>query len=405
MRKQIHKNMDRLLSISARIIKNTSLKFRRYHYNEIDWSDRLIALSGARGAGKTTLMLQYLKEINDKDNKAVYVTLDDIYFSQNKLVDLAEDFYTRGGKYLFLDEVHKYPNWSVEIKNIYDSYPDMKIVFSGSSVLEVYKGQGDLSRRVSLYDIHEMSFREFVDYEYDIKISSYSLTDIIENHTEICLDVIQKLKPLAVFDKYWEYGSYPYYKDSKTKYAERLRSVLNTVLENDIPAVLNIDYKHIIKLKKLLQTISNLVPFKPNITKLAEIIEIDRKTVYLYLELLERAGIISTLYGKSKGLSRLRKPEKIYMNNNNLLHALSDIAPNKGTLRETFFNNQLKAKHAVNYTDTGDFLIDNKYIFEVGGKNKDYKQIANLENSYLAIDDIETGFGNRIPLWLFGFLY
>lgn len=397
--------MDRLINISNRRVHNTSHKFRRFYHSEIDWTDRMIALSGARGTGKTTLMLQRITDMAKKGEKVIYVSLDDIYFSKNSLVDFAEEFYTKGGKYLFLDEVHKYPTWSIEIKNIYDSYHDMNIVFSGSSVLEVYKGQGDLSRRVSLYNVHELSFREFIEFEYGIKIEPYSLHDIVTKHTEISWDIVEKIKPLAVIEKYWEYGSYPYYKESKAKYGERLRTVLNTVLENDIPVVLNIDYKHIIKLKRLLQVISNSVPFKPNITKLAEVVEIDRKTVYQYIELLERAGIISTLYSNRNGMSQLRKPEKIYLNNSNLLYALADTMPNIGNLRKTFFNNQISAKHRVNYTNTGDFLVDNKYTFEIGGKGKTFDQIKDLPNSYLAIDNLEHGNGNRIPLWLFGFLY
>jgi len=397
--------MDTLNSVSLRRVKNTSLQFKRYLYSEIDWTDRLIAFSGARGTGKTTLMLQYMKETFGTDNQAIYVSLDDIYFSKNRLTDFAEIFYARGGKFLFLDEVHKYPDWSIEIKNIYDSYPDMKIVFTGSSVLEVYKGQGDLSRRVSLYKINEMSFREFIEYEYNTIIDAVKITDIISNHRDISWAISEKIKPLACIHNYWEYGSYPYYKESKNKYPDRLKQVINTVLETDIPVVLNIDYKHIIKIKKLLQSISNSVPFTPNISKLADIIESDRKTVYTYLELLERAGMISMLYSDAHGFSKLRKPEKIYLNNNNLLYALAETTPNIGNLRETFFNNQISCKHTTDYTNNGDFLVDNKYIFEIGGKGKNFAQIKDIPNSFLAIDDIEYGEGNRIPLWLFGFLY
>lgn len=397
--------MERLFDVYHRLLSNTNVAFKRFIREEIDWNDRLIALMGSRGVGKTTLMLQYLKENYPKDNDVLYVSLDDIYFSNHKLVEFAGDFYNHGGKYLFLDEVHKYPAWSVEIKNLYDSYPDMKIVFSGSSVLDIYKGRGDLSRRVSAYFVPEMSLREYIELEYGIRFPSFSLETLLSDHLSISRDICEKLKPLAVFKEYLINGCYPFYKESKPRYLERLQHVVNTVLETDVPITQGVEYKNIIKLKSLIEIISSNVPFVPNMTKLAAMVEVDRKTLYHYLEILERAGIILLLKSGKAGLSRMRKPEKIFPGNVNILNALADEKPDRGNLRETFVFQQLKPKYKVNYTDRGDFLVAGKYTFEVGGKNKSFDQINDVPSSFLVIDNVESGRGNRIPLWLFGFLY
>ncbi len=397
--------MDRLYDIYYRLLRNTNLDFKRYIFDLIDWSARLIALIGARGVGKTTLMLQYLKENYSDDPEALYVSLDDIYFSNHSLVDFAEYFYNKGGKILFLDEVHKYPSWSIEIKNLYDSYPDMKIVFSGSSVLDIYNGRGDLSRRVSGYFVPEMSFREYIGFEHDIRLDAHSIEDILNNHTSLCLNICDKIKPLAVLEEYFKFGCYPFYKESMVRYFPRLQEVVNTVLESDVPLTQGIEYKNVIKLKSLLQIISANVPFVSNMTKLAATVELDRKTLYHYLEILDRAGIILLLKSGKTGLSQMRKPEKIFPGNVNILSALAEQTPDRGNLRETFLFQQLKQKHVVNYSATGDFLVDHTYIFEVGGKNKKFNQIKDVPTSYLITDDVEIGNGNRIPLWLFGMLY
>lgn len=397
--------MDRLYDIYSRLLKNTDLEFKRYIFELIDWNDRFIALLGARGVGKTTLMLQYLKENYSGNKGALYVSLDDIYFSNHRLVDFAEDFYNHGGQVLFLDEVHKYPSWSGEIKNLYDSYPDMQIVFSGSSVLDIYKGRGDLSRRVSGYLVSEMSLREYVELEHGIRFPSYSLNDVFANHMSISRDICEKLKPLAVLDEYFSNGCYPYYKDSRTHYSKRLQEVINTVLESDIPITHGVEYKNIIKLKSLIEIISSNVPFVPNMSKLASVVGLDRKTLYHYLEILSKAGIILLLKSSKTGLARMRKAEKIFPGNVNILMSLSDKKPDIGNLRETFIFQQLRQNHRVDYSEIGDFLIDGKYYIEVGGRNKSFDQVKDIANSYLVIDDIETGRGNRIPLWLFGFLY
>lgn len=397
--------MEPLVELSNKHLKSCNTVFKRHIIDEIDWTDRLIAIMGSRGSGKTTLMLQHLKETYRQKESALYISLDNIYFTQNTLIDVADHFAKLGGKALYIDEVHKYPNWSIELKNLHDNYPELKVVFSGSSMLQLYKGHGDLSRRLSTYIMPTMSFREFIELEHKIRFSSISLTDILTSHTEICHDICNEIKPIALFAEYIEYGSLPFYRESRTKYHERLHNIINMTLDYDLPSVTPTDYSHVIKIKLLLKIISDLVPYKPNITKLAAQTGIDRKTVLKYLDLLHRSGLTMQLSNSGVGDSVFTKPQKIYLGNSNLMFALCNEKPQAGTLRETFFCNQLSAKHKVNTSDVSDFLVDNTYTFEVGGKNKRSKQLETVKNGFVAVDIIEYGFGNHIPLWLFGFLY
>ncbi len=397
--------METLFAYSNKRLNNLKTPFTRYLLPEIDWNDRLIAIPGSRGAGKTTLMLQHLKENYGYSDEGIYMSLDNTYFTKYTLLDTIDSFVKLGGKAAYLDEVHKYPNWSIELKNIYDEYPEVKIVFSSSSMLELYKGKGDLSRRLSSYTLAPMSLREYIALEYNISFSSYSLEDILLNHKTISREICEKIKPLKVFKEYLKYGALPFFKDSKNKYHERLHNVINLTLETDLPAITPTDYNHIIKLKRLLKLISDIVPFKPNISKLASKTEIDRKTTLRYLDILQRAELIHMLSSPTKSDSIFTKPEKIYLGNPNLMYALCEDQPNIGTLRETFFAEQLKTRHKVNYSPTSDFLIDHKITFEIGGKNKGFDQLKGEDNAYVAADDIELGLGHKIPLWLFGFLY
>ncbi len=397
--------MEALVELSNKLLNYCNLSFKRYIAGEIDWSDRLIGIMGMRGAGKTTLMLQHLKENYGTGGKALYISLDNVYFSRNSLLDLAGDFAKKGGEALYVDEVHKYPDWSVEIKNIYDHYPELKIVFSGSSILELYKGHGDLSRRLSSYTMPSMSFREFIELEHQIKLPAFTLKDVLTKHTEICHFICSKIKPIAFFVDYLEFGSLPFYLDNRSRYHERLHNVINLTLEYDLPSVTPTDYAHIIKIKMLLKIISEQVPYKPNITKLAAQTGIDRKTVLKYLDLLARSGLTMQLSTASKSDSVFTKPQKIYLGNPNFMYALCDEKPNAGTLRETFFCNQVSVKNQVNTSEASDFLVGNTYTFEIGGKNKDTRQLKGIEKAYVAADNLEYGFGNHIPLWLFGFLY
>ena len=397
--------METLIEISGKHVKNCSMNFVRFMLYEIDWNDRLIAIMGTRGAGKTTIMLQHLKENYGISGKAIYISLDNVYFAKNNLVDLADRFVKLGGKALYIDEVHKYPNWSIELKNLYDNYPELKVVFSGSSMLELYKGQGDLSRRLSSYVLPAMSFREFIELEHKITFPSVTLIDIIENHVDISYRICEKIKPIALFADYLEYGSLPFYRESRSKYHERLLNVVNMTLDYDLPSITPTDYAHVLKIKLLLKLISDLVPYKPNISKLAAQTGIDRKTVLKYLDLLHKSGLITMLLDATTSDSIFTKPQKIYLGNPNYMFGLCDEKPNKGTLRETFFCHHLSAKYKLHVSGVSDFLVEKKYTFEVGGKNKGNYQIAAVPNSFVANDTIEYGFANHIPLWMFGFLY
>ncbi|MFI3287520.1 MAG: AAA family ATPase [Rikenellaceae bacterium] len=397
--------MQALLKTHVRLISATETTYYRYLYKDIDWSNRLIGITGARGTGKTTMILQHIKSTFEDLNNTLYVSLDNIYFAKNSLLNLAEEFHTYGGTHLFIDEVHKYPNWSTEIKNIYDSFPSLHIVFTGSSILEIYKSNADLSRRLVSYHLAGLSFREYLNFELQCDLQSYTLREIIENHLNIAAEITSKIKVLPQFENYLQWGFYPFYKENLASYHSRLQNVVNTILENDLPSVEKVEYNTITKIKKLLVILSSLVPYTPNIQSLSTEIKSNRALTIKYLGYLQRAGLIILLDSKAKGMSRMTKPEKIFLNNTNILYALCDSAVNNGTLRETFFVNQCKAIHSVVTSKKGDFSIDDKYTFEIGGKGKSYNQIKDIENSYIAMADTELGFGNKIPLWLFGLLY
>lgn len=350
-------------------------------------------------------MLQNMKATYGLSSKTLYISLDNIYFTRNLLSELADSFVKMGGEALYIDEVHKYPNWSIELKNIHDNYPELKVVFSGSSMLELYKGQGDLSRRLSSYSLPPLSFREFIELEHGVIFPRVSLSELLDNHIEIAHSVTAKIKPLAYFSEYLNFGAFPFFKDSHSKYHERLQNVVNMILDYDLPSITPIDYAHVLKMRMLLKIISEQVPYTPNISKLASQTEIDRKTVLKYLDLLFRGGLIHLLNTPDTSDSLFTKPDKIYLGNPNFMFSLCDEKPNTGTLRETFFCQQLSVKHKVHMSPKSDFLIDKRYTFEIGGKAKNSKQIEGITNSYIAADGIEYGFANRIPIWLFGFLY
>lgn len=397
--------MESIPQIYTRLLNATPMDHFRYLYRHIDWEDRLISITGVRGVGKTILLLQYIKENFPDKRNALYASLDNIWFTRNTLTDLVEQFTAYGGTHLFLDEVHRYPNWCIEIKNIYDSYPGLHIVFTGSSMLEIFKSNADLSRRAINYHLYGLSFREFLEFETGKKFPCFSLEEILSDHLNIAANLTQDLKILPLFKAYLEHGYYPFYKEGLKSYPIRLQNIVNTTLDFDLPAVENIEYATILKIKKMLMLLSSLVPFTPNMTTLSADIETNRASAMRYLNILEKAALITMLLPAGKTLNLMNKPEKIYLANSNLLQVLSTSPVNTGNLRETFFANQLKILHQINSSKKGDFIVDNKYTFEVGGKNKSYHQIKDLENSFIASDDIETGFGNRIPLWLFGMLY
>jgi len=395
--------MERLLEISKTKVEKTSVKFKRFLLNRIDFSQPMIGIKGARGTGKTTLLLQQMKSL--PKGKSLYVSLDDIYFSENKLVYLAEDFHRHGGQYLFIDEVHKYKNWSQELKNIYDNLPNLKVVFTSSSALEIHKGKYDLSRRVLLYELPGLSFREFLWFKYNLKFEPISLEQLLNQADKTITKVQKKIKPYQYFSEYLKIGYYPYFKNDEKYYHIRLNETINVVLENDLPAIYNIDSFSIIKLKKLLYIIGSLVPFMPNINKLSQQVGTTRDSLLKYLHLLHNAHILKWLSKDVWGINFLNKPDKLFLENTNIAYAANSGRIDKGNLRETFFLNQLSVNHRVSCPKKGDFLIDNTYLFEIGGKNKTQKQIAGIENAYVAADDIEYSYRNKIPLWLFGFMY
>lgn len=370
----------------------------------IDWDNRFIGVKGSRGVGKTTLLLQYIR-LNFEPNKTVlYVSLDHLYFLENTLYDLVNDFYKKGGLFIAIDEVHKYPNWAIEIKNIYDDMPHLRLVFTSSSLLHIQQAKADLSRRVVVYTMPGLSFREFIQFETKIKLDSYTLKDIIDNPIAISMAITQKIKPLQYFDDYLNYGYYPFYIENKKSFHQKLSEVILTVLEVDIPQYASIPVSNSVLLKKLLAVISNSVPFKPNMNAISERTGISLNTMKNYLKLLNDAQLLQLLYVEDKGINSLGKPEKIYLNNSNLMYNLG-IDANKGNVRETFFLNQVKYKYVVFASKTVDFKVDGTYEFELGGRNKKQEQIAALQNAFIVKDDIEIGTDPNIPLWLFGFLY
>lgn len=395
--------MEKLKLKSNHLIQATDMSLERSLLREIDWDERLICIRGARGVGKTTTILQYLKK--NRVQNSMYVVLDDLYFTENRLTDFADNFYTLGGRCLFLDEVHKYPTWSTEIKNLYDFYPALKIVFSSSSALQIDKGEADLSRRAVRYTMHELSFREYLFLMHKEKFEAYSLQDILENHQEIAQSIAERIVPVKLFHEYLQFGSYPFIVEGKKNFYNKLRQVAVQAIENDLTAVEHITYDTVLKLKKLLMVLSASVPYKPDITDLSQKIGASRDNILRLLQLLNHTRLIEMLRKDGAPTSYMTKPEKIYMNNSSLLYALNDNPPNIGAVRETFFMNQLSKDHIVNYAGAGDFLVDRKYSFEVGGPSKTAFQLKTVKNAYVVKDMMETGSGNFIPLWLFGFLY
>lgn len=398
--------MENLFEKYRQKLHATNTAFVRGIMDEINWNARLIGIKGARGIGKTTLLLQFIKiHLSGETEKALYVSLDNIWFSNHTLMDLVDYFVKRGGKNLFLDEVHKYPNWSQELKNIYDDFPALKVVFTGSSLLELLNARADLSRRANVYDMQGLSFREYLNIETGIPLETHSLEAILQNHIKIAEDIALKIKPLQYFENYLKTGYYPFYKENPDWYFISLHEIINLMLEIELPQLRGVDLAYVHKIKQLLLIISESVPFVPNVSKISEKIGINRTTLLLYLHYLEEIGLTLNLYKAAGGMSKLQKPDKIFLENTNLMMALSPKFTNMGTMRETFFANQLSYKHKISYAAQGDFLIDGTTVFEIGGKNKNTKQIKNLANAFVAADNLEFGFNNTIPLWLFGFLY
>lgn len=398
--------MEKLIELFRKKMTDPLPVFERELERKINWNARLISVRGSRGTGKTTLFLQHIKKtFSNNLNKVLYVNLDNIYFSNNTLVELAEKFASRGGTHLFIDEVHKYENWSKEIKNLYDDFPELHIAFTGSSLLEILNGRADLSRRTLVYELTGLSFREYLSLIKAHDFPIFTLEEILKNNDQISAEIASKIKPFEFFDDYLSFGYYPYFLEGKDDYFNRLNETLNMILEVELPMLRGLEIAYIPRIKKLLAVIGESAPFIPNITQLAAKIGISRQTLLIYLKYLEDAKLINQLYKKSRGLSVLEKPEKILMENTNLIELFNGENANTGSRRETFVLNQLLHSHKVDFSEESDFFVDSKYTFEVGGKNKKRKQIQEIPDSYIIADDIEFGTDRQIPIWLLGFMY
>ena len=398
--------MENLFNQHIRLLSQIDLRYQRSLLTAIDWQSKLIGIRGARGVGKTTMLLQHIKQVyGSEPTQALYASMDHIYFAKHSLWELAEQFYQRGGKCLCLDEVHKYAGWSCEIKNIYDGFPDLQVIFTGSSLLNILNAEADLSRRCVSYDMQGLSLREYLQFKHGISLPRVQLDDILTQPLAICEQVLAVCHPLQYFHQYLQEGYYPFFMQPHIDYLTQLQKVVNMILEIELPQLQKVDIANVRKLQSLLAIVSSGVPFVVDISKMAQASALNRNTIIAYLAHLEKAKLLHILYSDRHSLKRMQKPDKIYMENSNLLYALSLDDVSLGTARETFFCNQLAYQHEVEYAQKGDFVVDNKYTFEVGGKSKDGSQIAGMENAFIAADDVEYAFGNKLPLWLFGLLY
>lgn len=400
--------MEALVKRHINRMRTVKMDFVRSVMDEIDWNDRLLMIKGQKGVGKTTLMTQRIMQVFGPTNTTdvLYASLDNIYFGTHNLLDFIEQFHAQGGRYLFLDEVHKYKGWSVEIKNAYDEFEDMFFVLSGSSLVNLNEGEADLSRRCITYTMQGLSFREYLRMFHQKDFRKRSLQEILTDGNSLCAEVNAQLRPLPLFGEYLRYGYYPYLVEGQNNYYLRIENVVNAIIEEELPQLRKLDVGNIRKVKSLLGILSSGVPFTVDTTKLSSMAEISRNTLLQYLQNLSEARLIQLLYSDVTNVKRLQKPDKIYIENTNMLHALTSTQVNEGTEREVFFINQLSESHVVEYNKTSaDFTVDHMYTIEVGGRSKDSKQIAGIANSFIASADEEYVLGNKIPLWLFGFLY
>ncbi len=398
--------LEGLISIHREVMANIPVTYHRYLFDQINWSAKAICIYGDRGVGKSTLIAQYLLEKYKTPDKALYISADNIIASSMGLFAIAQEYFSYGGEALFIDEIHKYDNWSVEIKNIIDTYKNHQIVFTGSSSLDLKKSKGDLSRRVVYHRLVGLSFREFLQLNDNVKLSTYSLEDIIQSHVQISNELHIK-NILKQYRLYLNHGYYPFYLEGQEDYLSRLNNVIEKVIYEDISVIYNLKVSTTLILKKILWLVASAKILMPNIDNIARNLQVSREVVYNCLEYLDRAGLIHNLYPEGSGMKLVRKPGKILLNNPNMLYAINgtlNLNSDIGAIRETFFTNQIATKYKVNTYENGDYIVNDKYVFEIGGKNKSSRQIKAEANASLALDNIEVGFGNKIPLYLFGFL-
>ena len=397
--------MDKIYKTYARLLTETTVETTRYLYDKINWDNRLILIKGAKGVGKTTMLLQHIKRTFANLDEALYVSLDNIWFSTHTMLDLVEYHYTHGGTHLFFDEVHKYPNWQQEIKNIYDSYPKLHVVVTGSSMLKIEELlAADLSRRCRQYTLEGLSFREYLKLENIMSHEAITLETILDNHFQIASDITAKTKVLKYFGKYLESGYYPFYREEGDGFPDRVSQVVDTIIGSEIPSVSKIEYDSVYKAKKLLAILAETVPYTLNISSLCNTMQTSRNNILKLIDLMDKAALIRRLYSVGKGMKPLTKPEKILFYNTNIMNCLSSVS-DSGTMRETFLASQLCEAHKMSMPVQGDLLVDGKWLFEVGGSKKNFNQIKDINQSYVVSDNIEVGHGNKIPIWLFGFLY
>lgn len=398
--------MEQLFADFYRLLERYSeFTQMRYLYDEINWDNRLILIRGPKGAGKTTMIMQHIQRTFPDKSKVLYCSVDHLWFASHTLLDLAEYAYTHDISHIFFDEIHKYQNWSQEIKNIYDSYSKLHVVVTGSNALEISRQKYDLARRCRVYTMQGLSFREYLKLEGVADLPVLSLDEIVSNHINLSAEITIKknIKVLLYFERYIKEGYYPFYRDETTNYYDRLSQVIDTIIFNEIPAVSKLEYESVYKVKPLLAILAQQNPYTLNISALCKTLNASRNVLLKLIDLLDQAALIRRLYADD-GWAQINKPEKILFNNTNLMYALSPNA-DVGTLRETFCASMLAKGHKIAMPQKGDLLVDKSLLFEVGGRTKGYKQIANIPQSYVVTDDTEMGFENKIPLWLFGFLY
>ena len=398
--------METLYNKHKILISSVSLRIVRDVMNKISWDKQLVGIRGSRGVGKTTLMRQYIRQkYGTRAGEALYCVMDSMYFTNHTLLDLAEHFHQMGGKHLFLDEVHKYPTWSKEVKEIIDLWPDMKVTFTGSSLLQILNADADLSRRVLSYEMAGLSFREYLRFYKGIELPSYSLDEILAESDFICDSVCKVCTPLPLFNEYLRVGYYPFYDGNEVEYYSRIENVISFIIDQEMTLFCGVEPAYTRKLKAMLLYLSENLPYEVNIAKLASYLEINKTTVLSYLSFMDRAELVKLLYTDNKSVTKMQKPDKIYIHNTNMLCALG-TQTNIGTLRECFVVNQLSNNHVVEYgKSNGDFKVDGKIIFEVGGRDKSFEQIANIKDSYILADSMEHPIGKKLPLWIIGLLY
>jgi len=393
-----------LKKYQERLLKSFKIKYRRYIFSEIDFDDKMIAIFGARGVGKTTTLFQYLLELQAKNKNVLYISLDYPFLSNVDLIEIVEAFVEEGGEYLLLDEVHRYNDFSSYLKTIYDLF-DIHVIFTGSSATSLLNAKSDLSRRVTLYNLYGFSFREFLELKHGIELEASSIEEIFENHIALSQKVLEeKFDILEEFNEYLKRGYYPFFFDKRTSYFQNLVNTINLTIDLDLTSLGLIEQKYTYKLKKLLEVVCESSPFEVNYSKIAASAEISRVKLYDYVTFLADGQMLLLIDEPVKGIKKISVPAKIYLNNTNLLHAYCQDSK-IGTIRETFFANQVSQKSKLHISKQGDFTIDKKYKVEIGGKNKSFKQIKDLPHSFVVADEIECGKGNKIPLWLFGFVY